>query len=239
MPKQRNDDIVNEVFDEILVLRRDESDTTKFVCLCSCGKTFSTTKQRLKNGSTRSCGCKRHIYFAEAVRTHGASTNGKNCPEYQSYIAMMHRCYNEKRENFKRYGGNGIGVQDSWREPSPHGYLNFLKDMVERPDGTSLDRINGNEGYSKENCRWADTRLQSHNTVRRKKPTSTSKYRGVSLRKTNGKYMARIGDGKGKYEWLGEYLCEIDAAKAYNKRALEIFGDDAVVNIIPDSFDNT
>ena len=57
MPKQRNDDIVNEVFDEILVLRRDESDTTKFVCLCGCGKTFSTTKQRLKNGSTRSCGC--------------------------------------------------------------------------------------------------------------------------------------------------------------------------------------
>lgn len=232
MGRPRIDDILHQKFGELTVLYRDENNTTKFVCACSCGNTTSTTKQRLKSGNTKSCGCMKYVYIADALRKHGGYEDGKNSPEYQSYLAMMHRCYNPNRKSWEQYGGRGITVEDRWAEPSPQGFLNFLQDMGERPEGTSLDRIDGNKNYSKDNCRWADARVQAHNTNRTKNSNSTSKYRGVSLRKSSGKYMARIGNGCGGYEWLGEYVLETDAAEAYNKRALEIFGDGAILNEI-------
>ena len=230
MGRPRIDDVINEKFGDLIVLHRDESNTRKFVCLCICGNTTSTTKQRLKNGRTKSCGCMKSTYLSDASTKHGSYKDGKNSPEYQSYIAMIHRCYNPTRIGWERYGGRGISVEDRWVEPSPQGFLNFLQDMGKRPEGTSLDRIDGNKDYSKENCRWATARVQGHNKDFAKKPNSTSKYRGVSLRKKTGNFFARIGNGCGGYEWLGEYACEIDAAKAYNKRALEIFGEDAILN---------
>jgi hypothetical protein len=42
-------------------------------------------------------------------------------------------------------------------------YRNFYEDMGERPDGTTLDRIDVNKGYFKENCRWADSATQARN----------------------------------------------------------------------------
>jgi hypothetical protein len=43
------------------------------------------------------------------------------------------------------------------------GFVNFLRDMGERPSGTTLDRIDGTQGYSKANCRWATTQQQYEN----------------------------------------------------------------------------
>ena len=40
---------------------------------------------------------------------------------------------------------------------------NFLEDMGERPNGKSLDRIDNNKGYNKENCKWADEKEQKSN----------------------------------------------------------------------------
>lgn len=39
----------------------------------------------------------------------------------------------------------------------------FLQDMGKRPEGYSLDRIDSNRGYCKDNCRWATTTEQSAN----------------------------------------------------------------------------
>ena len=232
MVRPRVDDIIGEFFNELKVLCRDETNTRKFVCLCSCGKLTSTTKQRLKNGRTKSCGCKKSEYVAKASRKHGANTKGVKSLAYQSYMAMVHRCTNENRKGFEKYGGKGINIQDSWLEESPKGYLNFLKDMGERPENTSLDRIDGEFGYTKENCRWANSRLQAYNTKRKKTDKNTSKYRGVSKNKNSGMFFSRIGNGKGGYEWLGQYKDEVSAAEAYNKRAIELFGDSAMLNDI-------
>lgn len=135
-------------------------------------------------------------------------------------------------------GGRGIIVEEeSWLEESPAGYLNFLKDMGKRPEGTSLDRINTQGNYSKNNCRWASRSIQAHNTDRLKTESNTSKYRGVSHGTNSRKrpWVARIGNGVAGCEWLGNFVTEDEAALAYNKRAFEMFGDEAKLNLVGDN----
>lgn len=61
---------------------------------------------------------------------------------------MKARCHNPKNKRWDRYGGRGIMVCSEWLV-----FSGFLKDMGERPEGTTLDRIEGN--YEPGNCRWA------------------------------------------------------------------------------------
>lgn len=78
---------------------------------------------------------------------------------YNSYYAMLTRCTNSGHRDFPKYGGRGVCVQPEWVE----SFQNFLNDLGPRPEGYTLDRINMNGHYTKENCRWASLSLQSRN----------------------------------------------------------------------------
>jgi hypothetical protein len=96
---------------------------------------------------------RRHGIEVRRNRTHGLSRT----PECNSYVSMMARCYtNPSYIGWHRYGGRGIEVCERWREPDGQGFLNFLADMGERPEGTSLDRIDNDGNYEPGNCRWSD-----------------------------------------------------------------------------------
>lgn len=98
------------------------------------------------------------------VHRHG----GKRTLEYQSWLAMKQRCYNKKHTHYKDYGGRGITVCDRWLDKL-NGFENFLEDMGHRPSKEySLDRIDNDKGYYKENCRWATKKEQANNRRGRK-----------------------------------------------------------------------
>lgn len=72
---------------------------------------------------------------------------------------MISRCHNPKATGYENYGGRGVVVCSRWRE----SFWNFYEDMGDRPEGTTLDRIDVDGNYEPTNCRWADLETQSNN----------------------------------------------------------------------------
>lgn len=127
-------------------------------------------------------------------------------PNYRSFVAMKRRCYELRNNRFSKYGGRGIKVCDRWLEVD--GFWNFVEDMGIKPSPKhSLDRINNNGDYSKENCRWATPHQQSAN--RRK----NNKVVGVKWHKKAKKWMATLCVNN-NHLYLGIYSDFNEAVKA-------------------------
>lgn len=95
--------------------------------------------------------------------------------EYHSWNSMKNRCNNSNLKEYKNYGGRGITYDKKWED-----FREFYKDMGERPEGTTLDRIDVNGNYCKKNCRWATKEEQQRNQRIHK-----NKYVGISYDKNH------------------------------------------------------
>lgn len=116
-------------------------------CVCECGARSDIFLTHLTRGA--SMGCKDC-----ATVTHGLSKT----PAWKSWESMRTRCSNQKHPAYKHYGGRGIAVCERWND-----FECFFEDMGSRPKGMTLDRIDGDQGYFKENCKWSTPKEQSNN----------------------------------------------------------------------------
>lgn len=178
MPKKIN--MINKKFGRLTVVKKTNKDKWgQFIyeCECSCGNKTNVRGYHLRKGKVKSCGCL-HI---ESITTHGMH----GTPTYQTWEGMISRCNNPNNSKFQDYGGRGITVCPKWLF-----FKSFYKDMGIKPEKLTIDRIDNNKGYYKENCKWS-SRLEQ---IRNQRPNKVNKTgnRGVYWIEHRQRYCVRI-----------------------------------------------
>lgn len=104
-------------------------------------------------------------------------------PTYVSWSAMKARCKGTCGAAHSKKLYAGVKHCKRWNK-----FSEFVKDMGLRPEGKTLDRVNNDKGYYKNNCRWATPREQSLN----RRPYSNTGVRGISYYKLTKRYCVSI-----------------------------------------------
>jgi len=90
--------------------------------------------------------------------THGHAKRGKWTGTYNSWRSMRDRVKSCSLYYHKLYKAREIGIDPAW-----NNFSVFLRDMGERPEGHTIERVDNDKGYSKENCVWATQAAQNKN----------------------------------------------------------------------------
>lgn len=164
-------DMTGKKYNKLFVIKRVENDkdgNAKWLCKCDCGNTFIAHGSRIRSGKVKSCGCLQKEVARKMVQEKSwfAKSIGKVfLKEIRArYYSIRQRCYNPNNEEYKHYGGRGIGLCEEWlKEPNT-----FYEWAISNGFGKhlTLDRIDNNKGYSPENCRWVSQTVQNKNTSR-------------------------------------------------------------------------
>lgn len=175
------ENLTDQTFGKLTVQRIKESSkgTITWQCLCACGNIKVVSGDDLRAGRTKSCGCLKR----EKLTTHGMT----GTPEYATWRSMLSRCHNQNNSAYKDYGGRGITVCKEWL----HSFEHFFRDTGQKPVGLTLERIDNNLGYFKNNCKWATCVEQNRN--QRVRSCNISHVTGVFWRKRSKTWEASIG----------------------------------------------
>jgi hypothetical protein len=145
------------------------TDRRTYLFRCDCGNEVVVEISAVRYGKTVSCGCWRREVLRRgeervaapevaARRSRHGHSGREQSATYRSWRAMRERCFNPSAAGYEYYGGRGITVCDRWRN-----FSSFLLDLGERPEGTTLDRIDSDGDYEPANCRWASPVEQAAN----------------------------------------------------------------------------
>lgn len=156
-------DRVGQRFGKLVVLRRVGTlrGQATWECRCDCSGVSVVQSGHLQSGDTNSCGCLR--------KPHGHRPKGYRSPTYYTWQAMKGRCRYPKHPAYAFY--STLHLCPRWKA----SFEAFLADMGERPEGMTIDRIDGSLGYmcggecchGITNCRWATWEQQRANHTRK------------------------------------------------------------------------
>jgi hypothetical protein len=157
----KSKNLTGKIFTNLKVLEHNKLGTC--LCKCKCGKILNVETYRLKTKHIKSCGClkKRHGFWNTNY------SKGK-MKFYKMWQSLKARCDNPNLPYYKNYGGRGIIYDSKWND-----FLEFKKDMylkylvatiVKKMKNATIERIDVNGNYNKENCTFIERVDQLKNT---------------------------------------------------------------------------
>lgn len=199
MPNHNFIDIEGQRFGRLTVLRRGENTSrglARWVCKCDCGNEILASGGNLRFGHTTSCGC----YKEEIVKTCSVTHGMRRTRIYNIWTDIKSRCCNPNSNRHHVYFDRNIVMCDEWK----NSFQSFYDWSIANgyTDELTIDRINNDEGYSPDNCRWVTNKENSRN-------------------KRNNRYITY----KGKTQCLSAWCEELglDYKKVHNKLVYQGF----------------
>jgi hypothetical protein len=169
------------------------STNARWLCRCDCGKERVVVDGPLIRGSSRSCGCLSVELSVKRSTTHGQSSGGRPTREFRIWKGIVERCKNPNSPAFSRYGGRGIGICKEWVR-----FEDFFRDMGKCGAGMTIERVNNDEDYGPDNCKWATRLEQSRN-------------------RSSSKRLDAFGEFKTIAEWSEDERCAVTRNVLYQR----------------------
>lgn len=234
-------DLTGQTFGKLTVINRADNHVRTsgrvdimWNCKCDCGNLCTVRGERLRNGTTKSCGCYRteslianhkkyndYDLSGEYGICYASNTGEEILFDLEDYDKIKDYCwyvqYTNKEKSYKRVQGT-----------IKHGqYIKMHRLIIDCPNDCVVDHVNRNPlDNRKENLRVCS---QTEN-MRNRKQNINNKLgiKGVYQIK-NGSYCARIIKEDIAYH-IGLFDTVKEAADAYDSKAKELFGEFAYLN---------
>ena len=224
MPPPKKD-LINKHFGRLKVLSdsnlKSNNGHRLLVCQCECGNIVTKGISRLTTGDAKSCGACSY-------------SNNSFVEKDTHYIG-----FTTKKESFIFDKDDYNLVKNITWYLNPKGYVKGLNKgkeivmhrLIKSPQQNEIiDHINRIKTDNRQiNLRVVTNQQNSFNANTYKSKVGNVSYKGVFYRKDNGTYRSIIGFNNQLIR-LGGFKTPEEAAKAYDKKALELFGKYAKLN---------
>jgi len=217
----RYEDVTGRIYGKLTAVKyvgKDEYGKAFWICRCECGNVTRIRSDCLTTGNSQTCGsCPVNQYNIIGELAIGVTSSGKTFVFDAEDILIV-----KKYSWFISPGGYVVAnIAD--------GCMIMLHSLLlSNIKGLWVDHISRNKlDNRKSNLRYASPQQNCFNAGVSK--NNTTGYKGVYYDKSRDKYQAEIMCSRKKHH-LGRFDTAIDAAKAYNKKAVELFGEYAFLN---------
>lgn len=149
----------------------EEKQNRKAIFKCRCDNNFVAEITKVYHSQIVSCGC-------SSVKGNNMTTHGlSHTKEYGVWLGIKNRCNNPNHHKYYTYGARGIKMDIEWE----NDFTSFIRDMGMRPfSNSSIERLDNEKGYCKENCIWGNPIIQARNTTRSRMLTYNNETRCAS-----------------------------------------------------------